>query len=579
VTTPRHLRVLLVGLLLTCLATGCVQLPDSGQVRRVPEERAAVLEEGIPYLPPGPSRGEGPRDIVRGFLDAMMASPLQLSTAREFLTGDGAQAWRPQRRLVTYTAATLGTVAGTAEIDLGGAQWIDARGRWRGELPARQRVVHLPLEVEDGEWRIDEVPDAMLVPESWFAEHYQQVSLDFLDPTTRIMVPEPVFVPRGEQMATSLVRGLIAGPPDTAGAGLVSLLHGAHLIGGAVTIEEGVASVALDGDITATTEESRELLAAQLAWTLRQVPIVSALRVRLGSAPLALKGGLTEFPVGIGAAYDPRSASASDDLFGLRNGHLVALVGGSPVDAKGPLGTGPRLRDVSVSLSGSMAAGVSSSGRDLLVAPVDDEAGSALKFPIRGAEDLAHPAWDSEGRLWVLDRRRSGAAVSVLVDNRITEVDVPGVSGEPVVDLLVSRDGTRLVAAVRRVGGDEVRISRLDWHTGQVRASAARPIARLDSGGTPIRDLAWRSPTEILVLGALSTRLAEVRTVSVDGSPARVRGAGPPELVRADVLRLVSSPADRALAWAETAEGVLVGVGPIGSATPPAGAQQINYVG
>ncbi|RJS46636.1 GerMN domain-containing protein [Nocardioides cavernaquae] len=578
-STLRDLRVLLAGLLLTSVATGCVRLPDSGQVRRVPEERPAVLEEGIPYLPPGPSRGEGPRDVVRGFLDAMMASPLQLSTAREFLTEDGAQAWRPQRRVVTYTAATLGTVAGTAEIDLGGAQWIDARGRWRGELPARQRVVQLPLVVEDGEWRIDQVPDAMLVPETWFAEHYQQVSLDFLDPTTSIIVPEPVFVPRGEQMATALVRGLIAGPPDAAGAGLVSLLRGAHLIGGAVTIEDGVASVALDGDITATTEESRELLAAQLAWTLRQVPIVSALRVRLGSAPLALKGGLTEFPVGIGAAYDPRSAGAADDLFGLRNGHLVGLVGGSPVPATGPLGTGPRLRDVAVSLPGSMAAGVRSSGRDLLVAPVDDETGSALKTPIRGAEDLAHPAWDSEGRLWVLDRRRTGAVVSVLVDNRVTEVEVPGVSGEAVVDLLVSRDGTRLVAAVRRVGGDEVRISRLDWHTGRVRASAAQQIARLDSSGTPIRDLAWRSPTELLVLSALSTRLAEVRTVSVDGSPARVRDAGPPELVRADVRRLVASPADRALAWAETADGVLVGVGPIGSATPPAGAQQITYVG
>jgi hypothetical protein len=575
----RRLRALLPGLLLTTAAAGCVNLPDSGQVRSVREERAAVLEEGIPYLPPGPSRGEVPRDIVRGFLDAMMASPLQLSTAREYLTKNGAQAWRPQRRVVTYTSATLGSVADTAEIDLGGAQWIDARGRWRGELPSRQRVVQVPLEVEDGEWRIAAAPDAMLVPETWFAEHYQQVSLDFLDPSTRIMVPEPVFVPRGEQMATALVRGLIAGPPDLAGAGLVSLLHGARLIGGAVTIEGGVASVALDGDITATTGESRELLAAQLAWTLRQVPTITSLRVLLGSAPLALEGGLTEFPIGIGAAFDPRAARASDDLFGLRKGHLVSVTDGQPVTAKGPLGAGPPLRDVSVSLSGTTAAGVRSAGRDLIVAPVDDEAGSAVRLPISGAEDLAHPAWDSDGRLWVLDRRRTGAVVSVLVDNRPTVVDVPGISGEQVVDLLVSRDGTRLVAAVRRVGGDEVTISRLDWHTGEVRALPAHRIARLDSGGTPIRDLAWRSPTEVLVLSALSTRLAEVRTVSVDGSPERVRDAGPPELVRADVRRLVASPAERALAWAETAAGVLVGVGPIGSATPPTGAQQITYVG
>lgn len=578
-TTLRRVRALLPALLVATLGAGCVNLPESGRVHSVADEPAAVLPEGIPFLPPGPSRGEGPRDIARGFLDAMMASPLQLSTAREYLSIDGAKKWRPQRRVITYTSATLGSVADTAEVDLGGAQWIDARGRWRGELPARHRVVHLPVGVEDGEWRIDAAPDAMLVPETWFAEHFQQVSLNFLDPTTRIMVPEPVFVPRGEQMATALVRGLINGPPDPAESGLISLLHGAHLIGGAVTIEAGVATVALDGDINATTSQGRQLLASQLAWTLRQVPIISSIRVRVGGSPLALAGGTTEFPVGIGADFDPRSAHASEDLFGLREGQLVSVVGDKPIATTGPLGSGSKLRDISVSLAGDTAAGVSASGQELVVAPVDDEAGSAVMTPVRGAEDLAHPAWDAQGRLWVLDRRRTGAVVSVLVDNRLTPVDVPGVSGESVVDLLVSRDGTRLVAAVRRVGGDEVTISRLDWHTGRVRVSRPQTIARLDTGRTPIRDLVWRSPTEVLVLSGLSTTVSEVRTIATDGSPAEVRGAAPPELVRGEIRRLVASPAEDSLAWAETSDGVLVGIGPIGSTTAPAGAQQITYVG
>jgi len=309
------------------------------------------------------------------------------------------------------------------------------------------------------------------------------------------------------------------------------------------------------------------------------VPIISSLRVQLGSAPLSLRGGMTEFPIGTGAAFDPRSAHASDELFGLRDGHLVGLAGARPAEVKGPLGDGQPLRDVSVDLSGTTAAGVSSSGRDLVVAPVDDETGGAVKYPLRGAEDLAHPAWDAAGRLWVLDRRETGAQVSVLVDNRLTVVDVPGISGEQVVDLLVSRDGTRLVAAVRRPGGDVVTTSRLDWNTGRVKASPARTIARLESSGTPIRDLAWHSPTEVLVLTSLAARLTEVRTISVDGSPARVREAAPPELVRADVERLVSSPAEGALSWAETRDGELLGVGPIGSATPPEGAVQITYVG
>ena len=66
---------------------------------------------------------------------------------------------------------------------------------------------------EDGEWRIAEAPDALIVPETWFDDSASaQVSLYFFDPTARILVPEPVFVPRGEQLAISLIQALLPGP-------------------------------------------------------------------------------------------------------------------------------------------------------------------------------------------------------------------------------------------------------------------------------------------------------------------------------------------------------------------------------
>ena len=50
--------------------------------------------------------------------------------------------------------------------------------------------------MEDGEWRIDAAPDALIVPEDWFETRYRQVSLYFFDPTASILAPEPVFVPQ-----------------------------------------------------------------------------------------------------------------------------------------------------------------------------------------------------------------------------------------------------------------------------------------------------------------------------------------------------------------------------------------------
>ena len=88
----------------------------------------------------------------------------------------------------------------------------DDRGAW--ERTQASRTLSLGLVQEDGEWRIDEVPDALIVPDSWFDDWYQRVSLYFFDPTAEVLVPEPVFVPRGDQFASSLVRGLLMPPSD-----------------------------------------------------------------------------------------------------------------------------------------------------------------------------------------------------------------------------------------------------------------------------------------------------------------------------------------------------------------------------
>ena len=58
-------------------------------------------------------------------------------------------------------------------------------------------------------------PDALMVPRVWFEEPVPAASLYFFDPTARILVPEPVFVPGGDQVASSLVNGLLAGPAPT----------------------------------------------------------------------------------------------------------------------------------------------------------------------------------------------------------------------------------------------------------------------------------------------------------------------------------------------------------------------------
>lgn len=570
----------LVALILLLGLSACVGLPDDGPVRTAPRAEQPGLDEGIPFAPRSPQRGETAPEIVRHFLDAMMANPIQLSTAREFLTEDAAEAWRPEERTITYPGPINPVGEFTVTVDLDGAQWLNARGRWQGDLPADQRRLEIRMGREDGEWRISDVPDAMIVADSWFQDRFRQVSLYFFDPSAEILVPEPVYVPRGGQLPTSLVRGLLRGPPAP-GATVSFFPRGAALDDVSVPVSDGVADVALRGDVARTSPESLDLMAAQLAWTLRQDPSVASVRVTIGGAPITLPGGETEFGVSDGEQFDPRGNRAVTDVYGLEKGRLVWFAAGESYPVAGPFGAASYgVGAVSVDLTGDSVAAVTRNGNRLLLGSTDGDATQTPRTVIADGTDLAHPAWDAAGRLWLLDRFAGRARVQVFVDGRLRPVRIPGVTGLPVVDLLVSRDGTRLIAAIDRASGDVVVESRLIWSTRGVRASTARTIDRGVGADVTVRDLGWRSPTEVLVLASLTRRLSEVRTVPVDGSPGGDGGSPRSELIRSDVRRLVSSPAPDAQAWVVAADGTVIPLAPFTSEdAPPTGVSALTYAG
>jgi hypothetical protein len=423
----------------------------------------------------------------------------------------------------------------------------------------------------------------MIVSQDWFDERFRQVSLYFFDPTAQILVPEPVFLPRGNQLATALIRGLLQGPPGTLPAEAPSFFpRGAELDDLSVPVsEDGLADVSLTGDIASISPESLDLMTAQIAWTLRQDPRVRRVRVTIGDTPVTLSGGSTEFSVELGAPFDPVGAFARRDPYGLRDGRLVTFVDGEETLVAGPFGARAYpVRDISVDLPGERVAAVTADGGRLLLGPVEGDPGQPVSAVVSGASDLLHPAWDVSGRMWILDRTRDGAEVSVFADGRRRVVDVPGVSGRDVVDFLVSRDGSRLVAVVD--GGsrsDRVVVSRIRRQGGQLLFTRAATIEHGDGRKLTIRDLAWASPTEVLLVIPLERELSEVRTLSLDGSPSSRVGDAPTEILREDVRRVVSSPVPTRPSWVEAADGSLLQLAPDQAQPSPNGLRVVRYVG
>lgn len=519
--TRRHVLAVVVGVL-ALATTGCVGIPDEGPVVQTETQVDAAQELGYFNDPRPPQPGESPTDIVQHFLDAQAAIPVQTNTAQQFLTKDFAATWRPERRTITYAAASLPQGSNQITVDLDEANEIDARGRWRGPLPPSAEQLRFSMRREEGEWRIDDAPDALVVPESWFGQAFRRVNLYYFDPTARILVPEPVYVPRGDQLATALVAGLLRGPLASSQVTRSFIPPGLSVDLSVRVGQGGVAEVPLTGEAALPTQQDAVLMIAQLARTLSQEPSITEFRVTLDGEPVTVGQGDATFPVDAGDPYDPSALESTSLLFGLREGRLVVGPPDVLSTADGPMGAEQQgIRSVGVSLDGSQVAAVSGPGDRVLLTDVRDPE-AAVTEVASGGSDLAKPAWDFANRIWLLDRTDAGARLSVVRRRQAEPVRVPGVTGQEVSDFLVSRDGSRLVAVIEGRRTDRVVVSRIRYGArGGVRSGTrAREIGWDDLPRVSITDIAWSSPTSLLVLHRLGGSLSQVRTLVVDGAPA-----------------------------------------------------------
>jgi hypothetical protein len=444
-------------------------------------------------------------------------------------------------------------------VRLGGARHLDGRGSYLGRLPAESRSLTFPMASEDGEWRIARAPDALIVPDSWFEQRFRQVSLYFFDPSARILVPEPVFVPRGEQLATALTSALLRGPGPALEGVSRSFIPDGLSFGLSVPVsEEGIADLTLRGYNGRLTPEASEQMLAQLAWTLRQEPTIQFLRVSVGGQQITLPGGETLFDVDEqGARFDPTVFGAGTLLYGLRDGRLVSGTPASLAPVDGPMGVSRLgVRSAAVNIAADRVTGVTTGGDGVLMTSVRNQS-DRVESVVSDARGLLRPGWDFSDRAWLVDNGPGGARVSYLSDDQPIGVRVPGVTGLRVSHFLVSRDGSRLVAVVRRARGDQVMVSRVvhDAQGRVVRVEPANHIAWEGDNRLDVRDLGWSSPTSVAVLHRLARQLFQVRTISVDGSPP-----GPDSLlttIPGQVTGLVASPVQSESLFAVTKDGLL----------------------
>ena len=536
----RHVTgLVVVGILLA----GCASVPTSGPIQQGPVVVAAGTDQFIRVIPHEPVAEMTPEEIVAGFQEATAASEAGYETARTYLTPSASARWRPESGIQVYDATGLTTTskAGTVVDEGALAARIDADWQYNVVAPAKRTQWRYTLVQVDGQWRIADLPQGLVLGPGDIDRGYRSANLYFLTRDFGTLVPAPITIPfsPASGLATQLVNGLLAGPTTwIAPAVRTAFPEGTRLALGSVPIVEGVAEVQLTREVLNADDATRQKLSAQLVWTLRQLPDVTGVRVTVNGQSLPVPSVASVQPISSWATFDPDALPPSAKGYAVGPKGLVSF---SPDDTTvTPVAFRTTLRSPAVSLDARRIAGLSADRRQLYVGQFVAGGTASVRYT---GDDLSRPTWDATGNgsVWVAD---PGTGLVHVTDGRAEVVPVgfapEGFVDADIVAAALSRDGTRMALLVRRGALIEPWLARIERNASSVAVST--PV-RLDGQISDALDIAWADADTVVVLGTSGASALEVVTIDV-GSP-RVRRVSAPD---ASVTTVAAAPGRLTLA-------------------------------
>ncbi|WP_308799661.1 GerMN domain-containing protein [Agromyces silvae] len=421
--------------LVAALLAGCAGIPSSGSVHAGRQQAPADSLE-LELLASGPQTGADQAAILRGFIDAATDARNNYQVAREFLTPEFADEWRPDAGATIDVLAERdfrAVDADTMRVDVVPTASLGANGEY--QLAASQTPIPLDYQFEqvDDQWRISEAPTGILIESSNFTRVFRSHTLVFLDPTEQYAVPDVRWFAGREVVQTKVVRALLEGPAEWLRPGVVSAFpEEARLEADAVPVSGGVATVELAG-VSAEGTRDVQLMDYQLRTSLQGVRSVTSVELSLNDAVQNVPDLAAE-PV-----QNPRVSSRPVVFDGTALGHLQAG-GGQVVPLAG-------ISPQAVALAPTGAA-VGPAGDEVAVRNADGVyrvREGEDPVPLDPREGLIVPAMDLYGAVWSIPGSRPDELIAVAADGSTVQLAVPW-TGTSIAALEVSRDGTRLIA-------------------------------------------------------------------------------------------------------------------------------------
>ncbi|MDT0183293.1 LpqB family beta-propeller domain-containing protein [Microbacterium sp. ARD31] len=445
-TVRRGLAALLAMILAVAL-TACAGLPTSGPVYPGQEAEDTGAPQDTIFLPDRPQPGAAPEDIVEGFIRAGSGPTDSWARAREFLAPEFTD-WRPEAGVtVVLPGDRIYDVGedGTVTLSVVAIATVDDGGAYEPVAAGTTVLSYRLAQQSDGEWRITDAPDGIVLDRDVFPSVYQRYSVSYFDPTWQYLVPDLRWFPT-TNAATRVADALVNRPvAEWLADSVVTSFPEEVTVRAAVPVESGIAQVELSAEALDVDADTLDRMYTQLQASLATAG-VTRVEMSVAQAPIDAD------------AVSTRSARVSgpplvlvEEGFGFLSGdELTALEGlSSVIPALAP-------RAVQVGPDRDAAAVHADDGRVYRV--VDDTA-----VPVDERDRLVDPTIDGYGAVWSVPATDPSALVAVMPDGAVVQVADAFPGASRIAALSVSRDGTRMAAVVTTGARSEI------WAAGVVR--------------------------------------------------------------------------------------------------------------